>query len=194
MENKTLQLKDICGYLPYGLKCQGMGEWEEGEDYVDESIPKIFTMSGICTDSNGERYVEGMYGNDMHAIYFPDDFFPILYPIDYLYKPITHKGKEIIPIVELAKITMQDAIRKEYWKPEDFVLVGNQVKLGNYTFFYEKRECFSWSYKYSDLNDQTALYQLQLFDLCHELKIDIRGLIPQGLAVSVDELEVNPYK
>lgn len=174
----TLQLKDICGYIPYGL--------------VVDTPDGLVTAKGIDTIDNifGFAY----WKDGKREISFSVDCKPILYPTDYLYKPITHNGEEIIPIVELAKIGMQDAIRKEYWKPEDFVLVGDKVKLGNYTFFYEKRECFSWSYKYSDLNDQTALYQLQILDLIYELKIDIRGLIPQGLAVSVDELEVNPYK
>lgn len=171
----TLQLKDICSYLPYELKVQRRfcdGESIYLETWTADEIMKIWGIDKLLCDK----------------------IKPILRPMSDLTKPITHNGKEIIPIVELAKITMQDAIRKEYWKPEDFVLVGDKVKLGNYTFFYEKRECFSWSYKYSDLNDQTALYQLQIFDLIHELKIDIRGLIPQGLAVSVDEFEVNPYK
>lgn len=178
----TLQLKDICGYIPYDLI---------GQSTVGKTLNRIISI----TKGDYNELIRIMpieKGND-----FPihvSNIKPILYPIDYLYKPMIKNGEEIIPIVELAKITMQDAIRKEYWKPEDFVLVGDKVKLGNYTFFYEKRECFSWSYKYSDLNDQTALYQLQIFDLIHELKIDIRGLIPQGLAVSVDELEVNPYK
>jgi hypothetical protein len=36
--------------------------------------------------------------------------------------------------------------------------------------------------------------QLQLFDFLNELKIDYRGLIDDGVAVSVYDLEINPYK
>lgn len=199
---RNLELKDICGYLPYGLKCTAMGEWDEGEDYVDESTPKIFTMSGVCTDSNSERYVEGMYDNDMHTIYFPDDFTPILRPISDLTKTITYKGETFVPIVELAKIAKlpySDIKPREFYNDEyrascdwivDKIRWRFQLRLNiingvtNTSFGYFPPYKLSYDYVNS---------QLEMFDKLSEWMFDFRGLLDANLALPVTE-EFNPYK
>ena len=47
---------------------------------------------------------------------------------------------------------------------------------------------------YDILNSKTIQNQYQLFDYLHELKIDYRGLIDAGLAISVYDLDENPYE
>lgn len=174
---KKLELKDICSYLPYGLKCTAMGEWDEGEDYVDESTPKIFTMSGICTDSNGERYVEGMYDNDMHTIYFPDDFTPILRPTSDLTKEITHKGETFVPMVKIAKILYGCDFNYEFGISESGIGVNiydGETYLNSTVFWIDK--C-----------------SISVFDLLFEWHFDTRNLIDKGEAIDVNTLPNNPY-
>ena len=40
----------------------------------------------------------------------------------------------------------------------------------------------------------TPHYQYQMFDMMNEYMIDYRGLIQKGLAISVHDLDFNPYK
>ena len=103
---------------------------------------------------------------------------PILRPISDLYKTITHNGKEIVPIVELAKIH-----RPEYkWFFDE-------------THAYCDRERFLYFNGFNvDSMNVKVCNQYKLFDYLHELKIDYRGLIDAGLAVSVYNLYENPYK
>lgn len=165
----TLQLKDICGYIPYDLI---------GQSTVDKTLNRIISI----TKGDYNELIRIMpieKGND-----FPihvSNIKPILYPIDYLYKPITHNGKEIIPIVELANLA-----EKGEWELHIKCTLNNHDDV----FFYADGDFVF----YIEGNEHRRTNQLPLFDLCHELKIDIRGLIPQGLAMSVDEFEVNPYK
>jgi len=63
----------------------------------------------------------------------------------------------------------------------------------DYTLRYEK-DYSGFYYCDEDGNLLTIWNQYQLFDYLHELKIDYRGLIASGLAVSVYELKNNPYK
>lgn len=192
-----LELKDIVGYLPYDLKCQGMGKWEEGEDYVDESTEKIFTMSGICTDSNEERYIEVMYGNDKDEIYFPDDFFPILRPMSDLTKEITNNEETFVPIVELGKLCGYDKLEK--YEEDETITYGwcdcNGEDYSGYTFsWYEKERCFAiWGDEIHGEPYYLANTKLSVYDKLNELHFDYRGLIERGLAVSELDYD-NPYK
>lgn len=183
---RKLELKDICSYLPYDLKCQGMGKWEEGEDYVDESTAKIFTMSGISTDSNEERYIEVMYGNDKDVIYFPDDFFPILHPMSDLHKPIKvssyNEGKEFIPIVEMARIAQGSKDSSHLRLQDDTVI--------DFTIAYHFKQNVFW---FQSLQRKKQVYILpdqdKYFDLLNQWHIDYRGLIPDGLAIDVNTIK-----
>ena len=141
MERK-LELKDIAGYLPY----------------------KPCFINNLSSNKN---YYYG-YSNVIELI----NYFTIsLRPLSDLYRTITHDGKEIVPIVELAKIEGCG---------ED------EIKYNKDTFgFYCCDEEGNWL---------TVYNQYQLFDYLHYLKIDYRGLIESGLAISVYDLEDNPYK
>jgi hypothetical protein len=169
---KTLQLKDIAGNLPHKL----LGQWIN---------PKL----------NGDT---NYYGHIVHIglasveyyILNNDDIKPILYPPSDMYKPYIHSGEEIIPIVELAKLACQFSNFK--WKLEKNN--GNPMAVcGNYGFFYsEVNHCFveQSNIAVSKICD----IKYDLFDFLNELKIDYRGLIQDGLALSVYDLPENPYK
>ena len=46
------KLEAFAPYLPYEIKCHGMGEWIEGTEYNDKPTPKMFRIVGIVKDSN----------------------------------------------------------------------------------------------------------------------------------------------
>ena len=163
MERK-LELKDICGYLPHGLIVV-----KNRNKYPASTIIKNELRSGeLSLDEN---------------------YMPIIRPLSDLYKTITHNGKEIVPIVELAKISLNF----KCWhfnenENGDFKYAEFNSEYGYIKFWYsDEEDCFKCDKK-------DVLNQYQLFDYLNELKIDYRGLIDLGLAVSVYDLEENPYK
>jgi len=170
---KKLELKDICGYLPYELKVIRNG-------FVGEllSIKKDSTITCSCSD-----WFENIGDNNPYK--------PILRPLSDLYKPIIHHGEEIVPIVELAKIAgfkdCTNAMRPN--RHGEYFALSDE---GHFKFAYLSKDC-AFAAQIGVMILQTAKNQYQLFDYLHELKIDYRGLIDAGLAISVHDLEFNPY-
>ncbi len=179
-----LQLKDIVGYLPYNLKCQITSEKEEGDwekDHYEiaelkEVIMKEDKFLLGCTHPNDEYYDS-------------EDYIikPILRPVSDLYKTIIYEGKEIIPLIELAKLTNPHHNYK--WELDIDVAHYDNLTFswGGDEFYLETFDGDSYSYSFVN-------YQLQLFDFLDELKIDYRDLIKNNLAVSVYDLPKNPYE
>ena len=96
---------------------------------------------------------------------------PILRPLSDLYNPIQHNGKEIVPA---AKILSNYSSTPE----NQYKFSGNEYKVGLFYFITQG----------VDMSDY------EIFDYLHKLKIDYRNLIDDGLAISVYDLENNPYK
>jgi hypothetical protein len=168
---RTLELKDIAGYLPYGLKVLIK---------MDDNI--IGTVIGEIND-----YMR-VFGEDAED-YFEesDEMLPILRPLSDLYRTITHNGKEIVPIVECAKISLP-----EYeWKFEDTTSAIANIGDNNARFNYSENSKSFFAY-YNSIEAPNNQYKL--FDFLHELKIDYRGLIDEGLAIDANTLDINPYK
>jgi hypothetical protein len=179
METRKLELKDIAGYLPYELK---MTKKLKG---VDRGKLMIHLESGSTCYNHLDC-------SELKKF----NVYPILRPLSDLYRTITHNGKEIVPIVELAKIS------KPFidWKisSRNTFAVDLSDYLGKYFGYIKSEERF---YLLEDYNDGyeskielSVKNQYQLFDYLHELKIDYRGLIDAGLAIDVNTLENNPYK
>ncbi|MDR1897985.1 MAG: hypothetical protein LBR10_14470 [Prevotellaceae bacterium] len=169
---KTLELKEICGYLPYGLYAK--------IEVIDEE--RIYKISSLSSNEVVVLIpiVKGVTGYSKKDL---SDTIPILRPLSDLYKTITHGGKEIIPIVECAKIAYPDA----HW---------HLSKDGKSAFHATGYDYIYISYCHNSFSKSNGgiANQYLLFDYLHELKIDYRGLIDAGLAVSVYDLEENPYK
>lgn len=164
METKTLELKDIVGYLAYGLHCLNCDNMIEEIEF--DNVGNL--IRGIDLQDEAEY-------DDWVAC---QQYKPILRPLSDLYKTITHNGKEIVPIVELAKMH-----RPEYkWFFDETCACCEREKFNYFNGF----NAGSFNGKVCN--------QHQLFDYLHELKIDYRGLIDAGLAVDVNTLEINPYK
>ena len=77
---KTLELKDICGYLPYGLM---------QKHYNDVCSFTIETQSCMGKDVFHEMPIR--FGK------------PILRPMSDLTEEITHRGEKFVPMVELGE-------------------------------------------------------------------------------------------
>ncbi|MDR1339474.1 MAG: hypothetical protein LBK58_05425 [Prevotellaceae bacterium] len=126
----------------------------------------------------------------------------VMRPLSDLNRTVTHNGKEIIPIVECAKIAEPDydwKINRKMAKREiiyetwtDKVFFG-YTGLHRYFKFTEKDDRYFYSVYQND-NMEYIPDQVPLFDYLHELKIDYRGLIDSGLAIDANKLEINPYK
>ena len=180
--DRKLELKDIAGNFPYGLCVKHY----EDENYT---IQKITGLDDDCITFNNARE---SYFNE-----YEDDpiVIPILRPFSDLYKTIIHNGKNIIPILELAKMRIKNLKwRLKRIGVQDAPYYCAKAKLKNTTIeFYFYNGVFDIIRRNDDCV-VTVDYQYELFDYLNELKIDYRGLIDAGLAVSVYDLEVNPYK
>lgn len=85
---KTLELKDICGYLPYGLKFLS--------DYFStpHEIVSIDLTDNTADFSNNCGYTNKSLG----------EVKPILRPMSDLTKEITHRGEKFVPLLALDKL------------------------------------------------------------------------------------------
>ena len=164
MERK-LTLADFAGYSPYGLVI------------VNCLYPHKLKVANRLNNGINE------------LLDFSDLYRPVLRPLSDLYRTITHNEKEIIPIVELAKICEPNID----WKFGNDIAVSGDYKIA---FDYDEREgkeCFFMlMINFGILT--LALNQYRLFDCLHELKLDYRKLIDVHLAVSCYHLPENPYK
>jgi hypothetical protein len=182
MERK-LELKDICGYMPHVLNVEihkNAIDMEDSDYNLLNNTGRIIEIEGI-----GGKIIDFLVkdAKDDCLYYTIEDIIPILRPLSDLYRTITHNGKEITPIVELAKISFPEYSWKTMQKFGAFA--------GSYRFdFYENIRCFDCSYKGRGVRVD---YQVRLFDYLHKLKIDYRGLIDSGLAIDANTLEANPY-
>ena len=182
MERK-LELKDIAGYLPYRLRVNELDDESRVYDLARILLFNGIFKAGICQQFNGDFFDEGDI--DFTKIT------PILRPLSDLYKPIIHDGNEEVLIVECAKIAFPDL----GW---GFNLNGSRI----YAVSNDKSHSFSYCHEtnkfYAFIPNSNGLEsthnQYQLFDYLHSRFIDYRGLIELGLAVSVYDLENNPYK
>ena len=169
---KTLELKDICGYLPYGLVFQDKGRG------VYLQLVNLLSAQKLIDKSHDYTEVG-----------------PILRPMSDLTKEITHKGEKFVPLVELAKIALRDAIAKRYYNDVDFVIKNDYVEIhGHYKFRYTHRGSFEMCRTISDFDELTCLHQCEIFDKLNEWMFDYRGLISAGLAIDVNTLPENPYE
>jgi hypothetical protein len=179
---KVLELKDICGYLPYELAFKS----KKTENLLNcYSMSKIFGYDFKVIKTESQCFA---YNYDL------SEFIPVLRPISDLYKTITHNGKEIVPIVELAKI----ATRLDFTPRENKSAIFSDGVYTNQYFGFSKTGSFFRLIDVNDGYDSTENIavdnQYKLFDYLHELKIDYRGLIESGLAINANTLETNPYK
>jgi hypothetical protein len=168
---RTLELKDICGYLPHELKIICTDKTRHGDlDYYG----RIYTLTPI------------LVGGTLRDAYS----LPILRPVSDMYKPIIHNGKEQIPIIECAKMARPNL----YWLITQYNTAEAKLNNGSDYAIFQFNEFTKNFGLFYDNEIGIIPNQYQLFDYLHELKIDYRGLIDAGLAIDANTLEINPYK
>lgn len=113
-----------------------------------------------------------------------DNFKLLLLPMD-LSKPIIVDGKEIIPIVELAKIAFPN---EKIWTIESEE--EGIVSCMDFDFGYISNSFKSSGYMYKSVHVPS---QLILFQWLLKHKFDVFGLIEKGLAIDANTLTTNPY-
>jgi len=185
-----LEFTDIAGNLPHGLKmCEVT---EDGFTLITQitGIQSLQNWRHVFLDHDDRvaikdgKVVELEYSSGGYSAELGNFSKPILRPVSDLYETIKHNGEEIIPIVELAKI--HDA-RPQEWELNSLAdraqLVEHKMV---YFFFGSDADFHSGS---SRIGNQPALW-----DFMHELKIDYRGLIGAGLAISVHDIPIPVYE
>ena len=152
---ETLQLKDVAGYLPYGL--ESFQQYHTGTQY----IPLHREVNG----NNIMSFIDGSTGYDI-----------LLLPLSCLIEEIEHKGKKIVPIVELAKLAGNEFDTYNLlssYEPHRYTIVGLEFN-------------FSFSNKLGFTNQNKGyslpFNQCAMWDYMNELHIDYRSLIGRGLA------------
>lgn len=165
---KTLELKDICGYLPYGLM---------QKHYNDVCSFTIATQSCMGKDVFHEMPIR--FGK------------PILRPMSDLTKEIRqncyNNSKPFIPIVELA--CMLEA--QGYWRvygvgAADFGEDGESC-IAQLVFDGDH-------FVYTVDDEYDTFNSVAIYDKLNAWMFDYRGLISAGLAIDVNTLPENPYE
>ena len=177
---RLLELKDIAGYLPYGLKVQDrdMDIWSLSQ--LGNANPCMDGDIGLCTDDGSYQQYD-----------YLDKIKPILRPMYDLTKEITHRGETFVPMVELAKLSINWV--KTVWDVSDngLFVYGLYGCSGDIIKFYYRPSCFYVSETNATERDND---QVILFNKLAEWMFDYRGLISAGLAVDVNMLTENPYE
>jgi hypothetical protein len=179
---EQLQLNQISGYFDFGLKV-----WNEGF-----SDTNILTVDGYYTiDKINKIWLSFIEKNGGQSI---DDCKPILYPLLDILKEREIEGKQIVPLIELAKI----AYPKN--RPlSDFSICNGYVKLdnwniGGYSFHFDKKEIsFDCRVDFNGHTWRNNCYvpnQLKLLQKLYEWHFDIHGLIEKGLAIDINTLNL----
>lgn len=165
---KTLELKDICGYLPYGLM---------QKHYNDVCSFTIATQSCMGKDVFHEMPIR--FGK------------PILRPMSDLTKEIRqncyNNSKPFIPIVELA--CMLEA--QGYWR----VYGAGAADFGEDGESCIAQLVFDGDHFVYTVDDEYDTFNsVAIYDKLNAWMFDYRGLISAGLAIDVNTLPENPYE
>lgn len=167
--------------LPHGLCCEIL---DYKSDYVGNKYDFIVGINQWSKD--GKLWSAWTVGGARPAL---DKIKPVCHPPSDLTNPITHKGETVVPIIELAKISMIGD------KAERFEITKNKKYI---TVYFENKETFTFSIKfmsfYSTIGNksQIAPYQLNLFQKLIEWHFNLMD--ESESFIDVNTLEINPYK
>lgn len=171
---RLLELKDIAGYLPHGLRVMNS---------VDMTI---WTIDMLSTEVD--------YSTSILPTYHFTHVKPILRPMSDLTKEITHQGEKFVPLVKLAGI-----LRPRFqWKLNEKGTGCVDVESPRHTFWFDGNSFFTRVFipPFSKQLERVVIEpcdQIIGFDKLTAWLFDYRGLIPAGLAVDANTLPENPY-
>lgn len=194
-EYKKLLLKDLSLRLPYKMKFQsslGILEMNEltlstykvwANSYGSEKKPDFNykILKSIPCSGHGFRL---------------KDIKPILFPIDDLTEEIEFHGEKFIPLerialTEIGRVNLNNAKILAKASSESSLFIA---RYGNERGFLGYKSTGAFIADEKDIGIWTPYYQYQMFDMINEYMIDYRGLIQKDLAISVHDLDFNPYK
>ena len=198
---KTLELKHIAPYLPYGLKCRLN---KKGKFNLDEEYPQ--PHNEVCRITNlfiDTVQIEISDDDIEYGLLDIDEVDILLRPLSDLAKEIEIDGKRFVPLVELAKIEglidIADASPKfNYLNLEDCKVFGVAFNIENdnndaiiEVLGYDTKNGFGRHIKY-EVGEPTfhiVGHQYQLFEKLFEWKFDVFCLIEQGLAIDLNTIK-----
>ena len=153
-------------------------------EFMAMSLP--YDLQGV-----NEKGVRNTYAAVHYSYEFEPDFekfTPILRPLSDLTKPIEHKEKKFVPIIELAKVAftnsrfsfkLSEGLDKFVWVDDDWY---------NFKFYFK-----GYNFHYDGYNHFIP-NRFKLHQKLIEWHFDIADLISKGEAIDVNTLETNPYK
>lgn len=192
MKKRKLELKDIVGYLPYGMLFQEQGEHT------------IMRMDGIESRNSHEiwanqKYIKGL-GKDANDINYPylsarncsgqgfrlKDVKPILHPMSDLINSIAVKGynedKEFIPLIEMAKYETSN-------KGVSYKLATDPGCEGYYVDITMKDSSEPVVYSFNQDIQYYSLASMWELDFLNRWMFDYRGLIHDNLAININTIQ-----
>lgn len=190
------ELKHILPYFEHGLIVQIQ---KSGYEYMSNPHSDIALFDGIYSFSSDEIILKQHECFDLSM----GDIKPIYRHLSDLTNPIKHKGKEFVPIFELAKITEADHLNSN----STLLKVSSVEKKGYYSVSFSSvttGEIIVFAYT----SEQDAFYLKSevdsrrlivanvsvLINKLREWMFDLDGLIDSGNAINVNDLEVNCYE
>lgn len=186
---EKLELKHLAPYLAYELKCCLMGAKDEKEN------PLSFLVEG-----GSKEFVEVWSKKTITDQWTYEDVFPILRPLSDLTQLIEINGKNIIPFLELYKISIDEDV-EEYKivtssnHPEIYT-AGIRVldSTGEYKIlsFSISNGFATQNCGYKDVIEdrvvELTMNQSQLWEKLLEWHFDVFSLIEKGLAIDINTL------
>lgn len=166
-----LELKHLSAYLPYKVMC--LNQHLPDVEFVKE---ELIGISNHIVWSGAFNAIHGSNNVPVSAIK------PILYPLDYLTKPITHNGETFVPIDNLEK-GENGSIYSEYSSD------GNKTETISITYKMMGDTFTDFIINRNSIDNTDYKYVQKLI----EWKFDIFNLIENNLAIAVTET-FNPYE
>ena len=159
--------KHLAAYLPYGLKCRI-------EVFGDNEAVGLEGLNHNEVELSGIRITVTEYVEY-------NEIKPILYPLDYLTKEITHNGETFVPIERLFEFDYPaNKSKKYYYDNQTNYIRCSHENTTYHKMIYTNNELFGRNF----FKDVEKLL---------EWKLDIFNLIENNLAIAVTE-DFNPYK
>lgn len=191
MENRKLELKDVSGYLPYGMRFQ------------EQKYHTILRMDSIESRNSHQiwatqKYIKGVKDvNDINYLYLSarncsgegfrmKDIKPALHPMSDLIKSIAVKGynknKEFIPLIELAKYdTGNEGLEYELKRNTDPSHADYYISI---TIKGNPEPCI-YSFSKNAEYEGVSMWEL---DFLNQWMFDYRGLIDAHIAIDINKI------
>ena len=185
---KRLELKDIAGYLPYGLNVQSQGSYDSFGFTTTQKAIGVF-HGEIILDPKRIN-LQCCWVTHERALLRDDVTKPFLRPMSDLFKEIEANGETITVIAKVAEIygyISHGEVEGNAW--------GWDIPISD-----DYQDCyFGWDddwFHYFNNDGEGGLdstgcklpFHIEIMDMLHRYHFDYRGLIDKGLAIDINAL------